>query len=91
MTPAQQRLLQRLIEADRAYRTAVNQADPWVSNDWRGVEISPLFGVSPRTAESLMEMGLCEIVNMGNRNCVFLGRYNPYDENAYAESSRRGT
>lgn len=82
MTPAQQRLLQRLIEADRAYRTAVHQGDQWASNDWRGVEISPLFGVSPRTADALVDMGLCEVVNLGNRNAAFLGRYNPYDERA---------
>ena len=87
MTPALSQLLKRLIDADRAYRTAVHQGDPWASNDWRGVEVSAFNGVNPRTAEALEALGLCEIVNMGNRNCAFLGRYNPYDENADTDRS----
>lgn len=81
MTPAQLSLLKRLIDADRYYRSAVYRGDPMVSLDWRGVEVGWINGVNPRTAATLEDLGLCELVNLhGNNAFAFLGRYNPYDE-----------
>ena len=42
---------------------------------------SSSYGVNPRTAEALVEMGLGEMVNLhGNNGFIFLGKYQPYDE-----------
>ena len=81
MTPAQQSLLQRMIDADRAYRDAIRRGDDNYTNDWRGVEVGAINGVNPRTAEALVDLGLGEMVNLhGNNGFIFLGKYAPYDE-----------
>lgn len=79
MTPAQVELLRRLIEADRDYHTKVYGKE-LAHRDDRGVEVGWINGVNPRTATSLVEAGLAEIVNIRtDQNYIFLGRYNPYD------------
>lgn len=80
MTPAQIDLLQRLITADRLYRSRVKldiPSDP----DWRGIEVGSISGVDKRTANSLVEAGLAEMVDIHGRGhaYIFLGKYEPYD------------
>jgi hypothetical protein len=79
LSEAQKLLLQALIEADRAFRTAEKKGE---LQDWsfRGVEIGMITGFRSRTAESLAEAGLCEVLDMGNGlTYAFLGKYQPYD------------
>lgn len=80
MTPAQADLLRRLIATDRDWRTQATQGNIMHRDD-RGVEVNRLIaGVDPRTAQSLVDAGLAEVVNIrGSQNWIFLGKYEPYD------------
>lgn len=81
MTPAQADLLRDLIAADRRYRSLVSSGLPAHPDD-RGVEVCSLTGVDPRTARSLEEAGLVEVLDTGRTGSkwVFLGRYAPYED-----------
>jgi hypothetical protein len=78
MTSAQAELLRRLIATDRAYRAKIAIGE-LADNDERGVEVGWINGVNPRTAYSLEEAGLIELVDLfGNgRSWAFLGAYQP--------------
>ena len=80
LTDAQVDLLQRLIRADRWWRSKKERGE-YESLDYRGIEVSPLItGVYRRTAEALCNAGLAEMLDMGNGiTYVFLGKYLPYD------------
>ena len=72
-------LLQRLIEADRRYRSA-KHADLPTSNADRGIEIGAINGVDPRTARALEEAGLAEsVAGLSGHPYLYLGRYAPHD------------
>lgn len=80
MTPAQIELLQKLIQADREYWVR-RVADEAVALAARGVEVGWINGVNPRTAKTLVDAGLAEMLDMGNGlTCLFLGRYNPFSD-----------
>lgn len=80
MTPKGLELLKALIEADRWWRTR-REAGEIMSMDDRGIEVSRLMtGVSPRTAEQLVNLGVAEVVQIrGRQNYIFLGKYDPFD------------
>jgi hypothetical protein len=79
MTSAQAELLRRLIAADRAYRANIEAGGELVSLAERGVEVGWINGVNPRTAYSLEDAGLIELVDIfGNGHAwAFLGSYRP--------------
>lgn len=88
MTPAQVQLLQRLIAADRAYRSALARGEPAVNDD-RGVEVGAINGVDPRTAAALVAAGLAEEADIGLRHpYLFLGQYAALDEPSQRERLR---
>ena len=78
MTPAQAQLLKALINADREYHSKI-AAGQAASLDDRGIEVG--WTCNARTANTLVELGLAEIVNIRTtQNYIFLGKYKPYDE-----------
>lgn len=81
LTDAGVDLLQRLVKADRWWRTKKEKGE-YESMDYRGIEISPLItGVYMSTAQALVKAGLAEIMSPdGRRNYIFLGKYEPYDK-----------
>lgn len=81
MTPKALTLLRNLIEADRKWRTR-RELGEFVSMDDRGIEISRIInGVDRRTAEQLVKLGVAETVQIRQGQAyIFLGNYNPYDE-----------
>jgi hypothetical protein len=80
MTPATIEALKVLVEADRRYRSKIN-AGEIAHNDDRGIEVSAVFGINPRTARVLEEAGLVETVAISEyRSLVFLGKYQPFDD-----------
>jgi len=81
MSPAQVGLLQRLIAADRSYRSR-REAGETALQSQRGIEIGAFNGVDPRTARSLEDAGLAEAIDPGvnGRPFLFLGRYEPFDD-----------
>ncbi|MNF74858.1 hypothetical protein D3C85_1093170 [compost metagenome] len=79
MTKAQVELLKRLIEADRRFHT-MKANGQLVTRNERGIEVGKINGVDPRTADSLIDAGLVEPVDIGFVNTyIFLGKYDPYD------------
>lgn len=81
MTPTQAALLRDLISADRYYRSRLAAGVP-VSSEDRGVEVGRTVGADPRTAQTLVNAGLAEMLYTGrNRsNWLFLGSYQPLDD-----------
>jgi hypothetical protein len=82
MTDAQLSLLKDLIDADRKYRTAVHNGDHSYEMNWRGVEVGGACSQHKmRTAISLANLGLCEIMDLfGNATrFAFLSKFDPYD------------
>lgn len=83
MSDAQVDLLRRLMEADRAYWRQ-KMAGELVTTDDRGVEVGFINGVNPRTAQSLSDAGLCEVLDLRNgQRYAFLGSYDPLDPLEY--------
>lgn len=76
MSPSQIDLLKRLIRADQEYHEKRDACEV-VSRDWRGVEVGAINGVNPQTAQSLVNAGLAEMIDLfGNRRSwIFLGKY----------------
>lgn len=83
MSPAQLDLLQRLIAADRQYRSRIARREP-AHPDERGVEVTFLTGVHRSSARALVDSGLAEMVDTSRNGnpWLFLGSYEPYDEPA---------
>lgn len=82
MTKAQIELLQRLLAADRYYRSMEAAGKP-VPFSARRVEICPVItGFHRRTASALEEAGLAEIVQENPHGPVYayLGKANPYED-----------
>ncbi len=67
MSPAQVKLLKRLIDAERDYRMAT-AARMLVSENSRWVETGRFVGIDPRTVETLVEVGLVE--TRSTENCL---------------------
>lgn len=81
LTEAQIDLLQRLVRADRWWRTKKERGE-YEPMDYRGIEVSwTISGIKRSTAEALVNAGLAEMLDMGNNiTYIFLGKYKPYDE-----------
>ena len=81
MSPAQIDLLQRLIAADRYYRSRIACREP-AHPDERGVEVTYLTGVHQSTARALVNAGLAEMLSTTRNGSpwLFLGSYEPYDD-----------
>lgn len=76
MSDAQIELLLRLIQADQKYHEK-RDAGEVMSRDYRGVEVGPINGVSTRTAQSLVDAGLAEMLDPigAGHSWIFLGKY----------------
>lgn len=75
MSPAQIKLLQNLIAADRDYWLK-QAAGELAHRDDRGIEVG--WSCDSRTADSLVKAGLAEMLDIGKGSnaWIFLGNYN---------------
>jgi hypothetical protein len=80
MSPQQADLLKRLIAEDRTFHAKKNAGIP-AHSDERDVEVGWINDVNPRTANSLVCLGLAEIVRIRpGQAWIFLGSYHAFDE-----------
>lgn len=63
MSPKQVELMKRLISAERTYQNEI-RTNGYASRDLRCVEVGKINGVDPKTAQSLVDAGLCDSWNL---------------------------
>lgn len=79
MSPSKIDLMVLMIEADRRYWKAKLMGEA-VSLDMRGIEVGTINRVDVRTARSLCDAGLAEMLDDESGHLqIYLGSYDPYE------------